>query len=310
MFDFEHYGWCLGYDALCDEIWGCSAPNFFRSQALLVAFWAAVYYIFAYGVYPLVEGALKKIPSKYEEENNRHWFASHLTATVLCFIAVSFVLPASLNMRGAGAAIQFGLPSAETESEGHTDDVMNIVKGAQTFLSYVINDLFVGTAHGQLKIDMLVHHVIFICFGTAVFYNCFAQYLVGWLLSMEVSTIFLNYFTFFRNRLGNHWTVVVAFALFMLSFFIFRLIAMIYVSVSFISAVFGLQGQTALATGDIDLWQVDFVVVIVIAGAALQIFWAVGISQKAFKRLCPRNSAKGKKAPGDVETEYEPLIKE
>lgn len=283
----EQYGWCVGYHSICEEIWGCAAYGFVSSTFVIVAAWTTIYYFLAYVVYAFVEGNLKKIPSKYDEENNRHWFANHVNATLLSLACIYWVGSASAHLTGASSLVQFGPPSAETVAHGYTGDVVQIVKGAQTFLGYVLMDVIVGFGHGTLKSDMVAHHVLFIFFGTMVFYNCFGQYLVGCMLLMEVSTVFLNYFSFFRNRVGfeDHWTIAASFGLFALAFVAFRLVALVYVGFRFIAAVLGFEGARALALSNIASWQVDSVILVVVAAMALQSYWAVGIAQKVAKRF-------------------------
>merc|ERR1712061_242525 len=69
------------------------------------------------------------------------------------------------------------------------------------------------TVHKLDGLLMLVHHGVFVMFGFIVLYNCFFAYISLAMLIMEVSTVFFNYFSFFRNRLGyEHLSVKAAFA--------------------------------------------------------------------------------------------------
>merc|ERR1711862_49136 len=99
-------------------------------------------------------------------------------------------------------------------------------------MCFIISDVLVSSVHQLGTWDHYVHHVLFILVCCCVIYNCFLAFLAGASLLMEISTPFLNFFTFFRNREGfgcSHWSVVWAFLLFAVNFIIFRIIVNISV---------------------------------------------------------------------------------
>merc|ERR1740121_1362806 len=75
-------------------------------------------------------------------------------------------------------------------------------------------------------------------FCVIIMYDCFAPYLAGSLLMMETSTIFLNMFSFTRNRLGyGHIFVKMSFLLFAVFFVIIRLGGQTYIALYFSRSV-------------------------------------------------------------------------
>merc|ERR1712039_506899 len=113
----------------------------------------------------------------------------------------------------------------------HKEAIATVANTSHIFFCYTIVDTFVTFYRRAMTVDYFLHHMVFIFFCLMIQYDCFAPYVAGWLLVMEISTIFLNGFTYWRNRLGyDHIIVKVSFLLFGFSFMCVRLVGTTYIS--------------------------------------------------------------------------------
>jgi len=140
-----------------------------------------------------------------------------------------------------------------------------------------------------MTIDYLAHHLIFMFFCVVIMYDCFAPYLAGWLLMMETSTIFLNLFSFTRNRLGyGHIFVKTSFLLFAVFFVLIRLGGQTYIALYFGHSVI----TNMPAYRGIPGWHLYSVMVGSIFGLGIQVFWGYEILKKLLRIMGSPAAAK------------------
>merc|ERR1711971_1129189 len=135
----------------------------------------------------------------------------------------AMVVPTWFQLLNAPPGAQFAPPGPEF-SDWYWQNMI-AANAAHIFLCYIICDFIVGFIHGLHQSGNALHHVIFASFTTLVMYNCFFAFGACTLLLMELSTIVLNYFTFWRNRLGyENTSVKLAMTLFAFLFFVCRIV--------------------------------------------------------------------------------------
>lgn len=273
-------GWCSELPDVCDDLWWCTLPGFLLSTTVITVIWVVAYLACSRFLYPVFEPALLRKPSKYDVEEGPYWFAWHVTSVVHAVLVIYLALVPTWQLTFASPAVQFAPPLDLPQDDKPA--FLSIARGAHIFFCYIISDIVVGSVYGFLKLDALVHHCVFLLFGLLICYNCFGAYLAGWLLLMETSTVPLNYFSYFRNRLGyNHWSVKAAFGCFAGSFMIFRLGGLLYVLMCFGRALYL---QTMPVDG-IPRWHLRLVLLALTMAAGMQVVWAASIGQKAIKVL-------------------------
>eukprot|EP00929_Paragymnodinium_shiwhaense_P074967 TRINITY_DN38338_c0_g1_i1.p1 TRINITY_DN38338_c0_g1~~TRINITY_DN38338_c0_g1_i1.p1 ORF type:complete len:407 (+),score=83.28 TRINITY_DN38338_c0_g1_i1:100-1320(+) len=281
-------GWCSQEKAqrMCDRLYWCGQEKFIISTVVMCTFCAIIWFVETDILFPCWKVVNTTWPSKYPNEETARWFAWHMQSMWLSVVVVYFSLSATYRLAFATPAAQFSRPQPDVDWEQGLllNDYVAIAQAAHIFFCYIVVDTIIGTLARVIQPDILVHHTLFIFFCLAVQYNCFAIYLAGMLLLMEVSTIFLNYFTYFRNRLGlEHWTVGLSFVLFALSFIYFRLVVLMWVGSWFL---------WDLAAGHMDLSEVPqlhlwFICALMLGVMYLQWFWAFQIGGKLVAMLAP-----------------------
>eukprot|EP00927_Polykrikos_kofoidii_P018425 TRINITY_DN18537_c0_g1_i2.p1 TRINITY_DN18537_c0_g1~~TRINITY_DN18537_c0_g1_i2.p1 ORF type:complete len:301 (-),score=40.34 TRINITY_DN18537_c0_g1_i2:248-1150(-) len=279
-------GWCAIAKPFCATVWWCGPTNWFALTLGGASLWIGLFYAFAFVLYPLVERRLQTVPSKYKEENTRYWFAWHIvsvihscTVTAMCAAPVYRLASASRNVQ---LASPYQLEIGFSEAIDHA----TCGNASHVFSCFVLYDVVVISLHSLAKSDMLIHHAIFFSFCTLVQYNCFLGYLAGWMMLMEISTIFLNYFSFFRNRLGlDSKTVQATFAIFSATYLVLRVFCMgnvvrFYAVNMFSEAV----DWKSSGVGGVPVWHLNIVFMGVVAAWVLQLGWFVqGIRPKLAK---------------------------
>ncbi|CAE8671109.1 unnamed protein product, partial [Polarella glacialis] len=156
----------------------------------------------------------------------------------------------------------------------------SIANGAIIFFGHLLADLMVGISYNVITTDIVLHHSGFIVFVVLITYNCFAAYLAGCFLLMEVSTLFLNSYSFFRNRLGySHWFVKSSFGAFSVTFISFRMVIGLYVGVKFLDAAH----QGYLSSGTIVGWQLALICPAIFSTFIMNLVWLYGIGKKTAK---------------------------
>lgn len=295
-------GWCADRGErklVCDGLYWCGQEKFVISTAVAGGILIVLFYTSVKLIYPAIHMRyLSSMKSKYEAENTARWFAWHVQSQITCSIIIYLCFWPVISMTMAGPDTQFGFPTQQSlkEHDLHAGNTIRIAQGAHIFMCYVLTDIFLGLATKLIQFDMIVHHVLFILFTFAVTYNCFMVYLAGALLLMEVSTMFLNVFSFFRNRLGyEHWLVRLSFGGFVVTFVALRLVFTPIVCIRFFFHVYR-------GTGDLNSvhpLQVAFIITVLVAGLCMQWLWAFQIAKKMARVMAHGNADNAGEDEGD-----------
>mmetsp|Transcript_1490 Transcript_1490/g.3806 ORF Transcript_1490/g.3806 Transcript_1490/m.3806 type:complete len:326 (-) Transcript_1490:132-1109(-) len=282
--------WCADNAAICRDLWWCSPTNYVLTTTVGMAFWTLMFIAIIRIVFPKVEKWLATWPSKIEDENCAAWFAWHVQSTIHASTVVAMALPAVRRLTYAPASAQFAQPAHEHMD--HMPDITMIAKGSHVFFCYILVDTFVALYREAMTPDYLAHHAVFVFFCLLIQYDCFAPYLAGFLLLMETSTIFLNCFSFTRNRLGyDHWVVKVCFLLFASTFIVFRLVGTTYIAYLFSRTVL-LDGKVPF-TG-IARWHLNILCIALAAAVSIQLFWGCAIGSKLIRILTGKGGSSGR----------------
>jgi len=274
--------WCRDNAALCPHrVWWCDAGGYARSTAVGVLCWSALFCAICGLLYPLAKGSMERWPSKFKNENCAMWFGWHVQSTIHAFWVSSLAFAAIYTLSDASAEAQFDASS--TRNSQHINDAVgSIANTSHVFFCYILVDTLITLYRKEMTVDYFLHHLVFGFFCVVIQYHCFAPYLAGWLLIMELSTIFLNGFSFFRNRLGyDHFLVKAFFLLFASSFLVCRILGMTYIAGSFILVVF----RQDVPFAGIPRWHLYTLVVALVGAVVLQYFWAYSIGRKVTKVL-------------------------
>merc|ERR1712086_268620 len=153
-------------------------------------------------------------PSSVPAENSPHWFACCISSTVNAVFSCVVCLPAVWMLLRAPHQVQFistsrvglciGDPHEHNWDMAYAGDwgqlLTAVALTGQSFAIRTAVDLLLQAKHGLLTIDGAVHHVIFIAAGWLIRRHCMMPLNAAVLMSMELSTPFLNYYVFFRTR--------------------------------------------------------------------------------------------------------------
>jgi len=273
--------WCAGNELGCQVIWWCGPRKFLETVIVGILLWIALFCIISLLLYPLVKNLVERRPSKIKEESGATWFAWHVQSTIHASLVTYMALGPIYHLSSVSPTIQLGYSFEEAPQEV-MESIGSIGNGSLVFFCYLLVDTLVTIYRKAMTVDYLAHHAVFCFFCIILQYDCYGSYLAGWLLIMEISTIFLNGFSFFRNRLGyGHWLVKAFFLLFGISFFLCRLVGTTHIAVHFCRAVFR---QEFIFSG-IPRWHIFLVCFALVAAVGIQIFWAWAIVKKLVKVL-------------------------
>jgi len=142
------------------------------------------------------------------------------------------------------------------------------------FTAFIAVDLVLSVLHGYATLDHVVHHVAFVTAGLIIRWHCMLPFNAAALLSMEVSTPFLNLALLYRHR-GQEFALPVKAAgvLFVALYVVFRLGVNSYATL-----VLWLHRDMAIPPS-VPEWQGAFLLAAVAAGVAVQLFWLPRIVQ-------------------------------
>jgi len=283
----QSIGWCDSYVAVCNSVWWCGPQEWAMKTATGAIIWLCLFYFIAFLIYPLFEQRLHRIPSKYNVESTSYWFAWHTVSAIHALVVSAKTIGPVSALSSASRDVQMGSPS---EGVPYFLGAAHAACGnaSHIFLCFILYDVVVILIHKLAKMDMLVHHALFISFCAVVQYHCMLGYLAGWMMLMELSTIFLNVYSFFRNRLGNgHWIVKGAFLCFAVTYMALRVVGMGYVVIIFISALWHnpeIFEQSGVGAQGVPGLHLSFIFVGVVAAWGLQLAWGLqGVGPKLFK---------------------------
>jgi len=285
----DQAGWWCADNLMCEHVWWCSVWGWGVSSVVGFAFWGVLFVALMRLVHPKCARWLETWPSKVEDENSASWFAWHVQSTIHACTVVAMAFPAVRKLSSAGVMSQFSFPSAEHED--HLPETALVALGSHVFFCYIVVDTFVALYREAMTPDYFAHHCVFVFFCLLIQYDCFAPYLAAFLLMMEMSTIFLNGFSFTRNRLGyDHWVVKVFFLLFATTFILCRLVGTTYIACYFSHTVLF---DRVPFTG-IPRWHLNVICLALMAAVAIQLFWGCAIARKLIRVMA--GSSHGKKA--------------
>eukprot|EP00929_Paragymnodinium_shiwhaense_P076613 TRINITY_DN39412_c0_g1_i1.p1 TRINITY_DN39412_c0_g1~~TRINITY_DN39412_c0_g1_i1.p1 ORF type:complete len:305 (-),score=52.41 TRINITY_DN39412_c0_g1_i1:216-1130(-) len=274
-FDWRN-GWCATHEVICPRMWGCGFPGFFSALLACTLAWLTLFYGAAMLAYPMVQPLLRKrLPSSRPgQEDTPYWFAWHVVSLAHCSLIAALSIPPVYRLAFADDAVRFGSPRAPSATE-YLAEVTTLTNCAFLFSSFVVYDLVVMSVHKLAGLDMVIHHCVFVFFSAFISYDCFLFQPVGVMLTMESSTIFLNYYSFFRFRLGfEDWTVKTSFGLFGATYLLFRIVGMAWVLTTFSRALVGSTDIWELSgNGGIPFWHLCFVLLGMLGAFSLQLMW-------------------------------------
>ena len=212
------------------------------------------------------------------------WHIQSVMHSSILVIMVSGPMLRMYQLSGEAALAQFSLAS-ELTPESVLDDMIRLGNAPSIFWCFLLADMLIVSIHRIGGWDNLIHHVIFISFCIIVTYGCFAAYLAGVMMLMEISTVFLNYFSFFRNRTGfgsESVSVLASFLAFAVTFLLFRLVLFTQIAVEFMHTAYRDRIYGTAPPQIIFLISVGL-----IAACVLQFYWAAIIFSKALRQAAP-----------------------
>lgn len=248
----------------------------FVSAATWVLLWFVMFYFLSW-TYPKWSRVFA--PSTKPHENNRFHCARNILGIVHATIVglTSFIV--LLVYVGAPPSAKFSntdniatcLPSSsDSGAEGYGNTQQTIALVGLMFTTFTVADLIVGFIHRMITLDYVVHHISFIAAGVLIRGNCVLPFNAAALMSMEVSTPFLNWMIFLRHR-GNSYKsqVVISGVLFLVTYLVFRVILNCYATaVLFVFVIRGNEMPKTMAS-----WQAHLLLVAVGMGAFVQVYW-------------------------------------
>lgn len=273
--------WCADNPNICPLLWWCGPRGYVTSSILGVLAFGTLFCFICLVIYPMVESAIERIPSKVRNERGPLWFAWHVQSVVHASLVTYMALGPVYHFSFSSPGFQLDTPDGDVP-RATREMLASIANGSHVFFCYLLVDTVVTCVRKDMTLDYFAHHVVFCFFCLLITYDCFAAYLAGWLLIMEISTIFLNGFSFFRNRLGyDHWLVKGFFGIFFISFLLFRLVGITYIAAYFSNEVY--KGRVLFQ--GIPRWHLWLVCVALVAAVGIQMFWANAIVKKLIKVL-------------------------
>lgn len=213
----------------------------------------------------------------------------HVQSTIHAVIVVCMAIGPLMGLSEFSTAERLGAPE-EFSPGADLEETARIANASHVFFCYMIVDTLVQIYRRELTLDYFAHHAVFIFFCIVIQGNCFAPYLAAWLLIMEMSTIPLNSFSFFRNRLGYDSILVQgSFLTFAVTFITCRLFGTTYIALYFNYHVWqGVVYEKPFSPSRIVL---DAICWALVLATGLQVYWAYGIIQKLMKVLGSKSAA-------------------
>lgn len=241
-------------------------------------FWTLGWVVLFYLVRWLQDLWLRHLPlSTKDHENEPNWCARNVLGILHALFIAVISLPCFFVLVGASDEVKFAASSDlatcalvpnSSELRSYLIASEAVAFAGLAFTTFTIADVFISSMYGLVTADHLVHHVAFIAVGVVIRSNCMLPYNASILLSMEVSTPFLNYCTLMLNR-GKDYSrsTTVSGTIFAALFIVFRI-------------VLNTCGVVYLCTNyDIAMplwvqeWEYWFLLASIVAGAIVQYIW-------------------------------------
>lgn len=251
-----------------------------------VLLWTALFYACSYWASGLLGPRLLP-PSRKEHENDCYWVGRNLVGVLHAALIAVVALPALAVFAGAPDTARFactghlGWCSGGPRSSAQLASVAGgelaaeaVAAAGLAFTAFIAADLVLSVLHGYASLDHVVHHLAFVTAGLIIRWHCMLPFNAAALLSMEVSTPFLNFALLYRHR-GQEFALPVRAAgvLFVALYVVFRLGVNSYAAI-----VLWLHRDVAIPPG-VPEWQGGFLLAAVAAGVAVQLFWLPRIVQ-------------------------------
>lgn len=242
--------------------------------------WVFSFYMLAAGLPPI----LSAVPSKKEHENDKFWIARCVLGIFHAILISALALPVLIGLLGASQEARFfasdDLATCSVDpiifGAAVARDGRAIALAGLAFTTFTATDVMLSLTHGLMTWDHMIHHAAFVGAGIIIRGHCILPFSAAVLLSMEVSTPFLNSMLLFRYRGERYGTFVMANGcVFFVLFVIFRL-------------GFNTLGTVLLwysvAKGEafdkpLPVWEVVFLMAAVTVGTLVQYFWFPSIAR-------------------------------
>jgi len=282
--------WCRDNVQMCPLVWWCDVGGIVTSTLVGMGIWGGLFVALCLVLRPVSAFICKKYPSKIESEQNVSWLALTVVSVMHATLVSYLAFVAMWELLDAKPRTKFDAPSLEFPQ--HAGSVAQVANTSHIFFCYTLVDTLIHFWRKEMTIDYFCHHMVFCFFCVMIQYNCFAPYLAGSLLTMEISTVFLNGFTYWRNRLGYGNIIVKAsFALFAFSFIVVRLGGTTYFTIFWACMVY----HGIVPFHGIPRWHLHFIMAAMVGALSVQIFWAVSIGKKLLKVFKPSKTEDAKK---------------
>jgi len=205
---------------------GAMGVSIVVSSCLIALFWVVVWYV---GAWLTTKLSPRWPKSTVASENSPYWGSCTIMSTVNAVISASVCVPAAYYYLWKSPEQWFNSAMPidfcyDTTAVGFTEAAVAVALVGQSFSIRTAIDMLLQFIHGLLTVEEAIHHVIYILAGFLVRRHCMMPMNAAILMSMEISTPFLNYYLFFRTRYPFSKDVNVAKTIFGVLFLAFRIL--------------------------------------------------------------------------------------
>jgi len=248
--------------------------------------WITLFYLLTF-IFPCLTESIPSSGKKHE--NCSYWGSRCLTGTLHSLLVAGLTVPTLVTYMTAPTYAQFGASDHlefcdMTGPAGHWNDAhAKVALAGMIFTTYTLADLVVSLIHNILTFDVIVHHVAYAAAGMLLRSRCMLPFVSAIMLSMEVSTPFLNYVTFFRHRDSDFTvlTVPICGVMFVVFYLIFRVGLNLYGIVLLLQA----EHDGVAMPGQIPSWERIFISLALLVGSLIQLSWFSSIMQMFTGRM-------------------------
>jgi len=253
---------------------------------LFTLFWMALFYLLMW----IVPKYMQRVPlSTKPKENEPAWCARNVLGSIHAVLVSILVVPAVVILFPENGDVKFGAsPSLSICAVDPSDTAlypfnktgMSVALAGLAFVTFTIADVIISAIYRLATVDYIIHHIAFISAGCIIRSHCMMPFNAAILMSMEISTPFLNYATLMRNRSERRdWVVIASGVTFAFLFFVFRLVLNTY-------GAFVLWAHRGRAVPQgVPKWQFWFVFIAVVIGALVQFFWFPAVVKAFMTKL-------------------------
>lgn len=264
MAAWQGYGFCGHHPYALStsnavETW----PDFLLMLGHMCTMWVVLWYV----SFALTRRfVLPLLPRSSVEHENRTVYVSQKFVATAKALLVSY---------WANVAVYQTWVSAEEHNE-LTQNVAAEIAGGY-FTSFEIVDLVLGSLHGLMEKEYVVHHSLHIVLGILIRGLCSLSPIACILMSQETSSLFLSYFLLLRHR-TNHWSTIAAFVLFVVAFTFYRLGLNTYGTIRY------LLNYREHAEGILPLLPLHGIAAVLLLAMVLQWYWGFFIYMNLYRK--------------------------